>query len=1357
MKKRICSALSTFLAATFAIGQLAVGSGSLSVYAQEDLLEEEQLEEDQLEEDQLEEEDEPLVDDISFENTLFQEVQSQADSDIDYTPKGIQRDYSRSYNKALEETDIDVTEEDPSASDPLDYEPDREFIKTHLQETLASRSGKVSTYGEIVAEVNVSNFADYFEAYNHYAYVREDIEVDTIVFTEDIDAGDVLDGIWGIVLDLQIEVCGNEANRKLDGIFIAVISSNVSIHDLVTKTNDEYSIYVYGSNNVSIDSVVLSNESKARQVGYGIILESSNYVSITNSFIFYTGLTQGNKYNNAISVLGEPVAKGIKINNNTIYACMPSCNPVIVQFPANSGNWELVNLTDGVFLFNAGDVDFTNNTLLYQASGVVGSINTINALSAYGSPDAGSDPEREANLIIENNMILLEGHTYAHGIYIFDCSYLIKDNYVGVSSDEYCARGIWPDTYQGGNILNNRVETYCTVENSVANGIYISDLFSEKNVEIDSLISGNEIDMQAGACFGIEWQGRIDTEKTVTISDNSILEDGGYLTGIGLEHVGNAVISGNYINAICDPTIEVPTGNDIFGMSTKGIYDKQNSEGDANVTISNNIIETNGRGIISVSKSVITGNAVVAGSDYAIETYVKDKKEGKKAEICKNVLYAEKKIGSDSIYTSEIDSSHDNIGYPETTAINAGEPLSKSVLSDGYDGSIGTFYWANPAEVPSVLDSLSTEFETSFVPKDFKINGYLNTKALVEVINDDPFFIEGIKNYNYTGSKITLEDLRVFSSGLLLKEGKDYTLTYSNNKNVGTATVKIKGIGNFTAATTVNFTISPANISTGDFSVENIYLLNNKNNKKLVPVVKWNGKVVPASTFEYTYLKEGANIYADDPETTTDYTVSHQIVIRPKKDTNFSGILAVDVKIKNDAINVSDTTITLDPNLKSYSLDDYDGPAEPYVVVKKGNVEYDEDTDYSVEYFNNDTAGKGYLVVTGLGDKLIGQKKISFTVTGRPIKNAEISNITDQTFDPSRQFEIFTSYTVKYKNTTLVEDVDYVVSYLNNDKAGTATVVFRGIGRYSGTKKATFKINKAEIVEKNEETESFVYCDGEAPYDKAGAKPLVSVFVNGEELIPGTDYTLTYSGNKKVTSEATAKVKIVGKGSYKGTVTKTFKVIQADISGVNLLGTFTEKNYKLSQNVKVGKRLFMPKITELSSGKKMVKGKDYEAVAKYYIGTSEDKIEKLVTDSDKTIKLGDYITKSFPDHNYEETGLYVAVEVTFKGNYKGTSRFTYHIADSKISSASYSIKSMEYTGFEITFVHTSDTFKEEFVIKDGSNTLEYGIDYIILEDTYKNNVKTGRATVKIKGIGKYCGTKTVGFKIDSKKIIWPFK
>ena len=64
-----------------------------------------------------------------------------------------------------------------------------------------------------------------------------------------------------------------------------------------------------------------------------------------------------------------------------------------------------------------------------------------------------------------------------------------------------------------------------------------------------------------------------------------------------------------------------------------------------------------------------------------------------------------------------------------------------------------------------------------------------------------------IADYPYTGSAVTPE-ITVTDGIKVLREGTDYTVTYANNINEGSATVTITGKGNYSGTTTTNFQIS---------------------------------------------------------------------------------------------------------------------------------------------------------------------------------------------------------------------------------------------------------------------------------------------------------------------------------------------------------------------------------------------------------------------------------------------------------------------------------------------------------------------------------------------------------------------
>ena len=145
-------------------------------------------------------------------------------------------------------------------------------------------------------------------------------------------------------------------------------------------------------------------------------------------------------------------------------------------------------------------------------------------------------------------------------------------------------------------------------------------------------------------------------------------------------------------------------------------------------------------------------------------------------------------------------------------------------------------------------------------------------------------------------------------------------------------------------------------------------------------------------------------------------------------------------------------------------------------------------------------------------------------VVAKSISGATVSAIAKRTYSG----KAFTpSPTVKYGTTTLVKGTDYTLSYVNNIKAGTATVIIKGKGAYTGTKRITFKIVKAANSLKFKKTVKTLRASALKTAKKV-VRPLVVKRANG---------TVTYtrvSGSKYLKiAKKTGKV-TVAKGTPKG-------------------------------------------------------------------------------------------------------------------------------------------------------------------------------------------------------------------------------
>lgn len=68
-----------------------------------------------------------------------------------------------------------------------------------------------------------------------------------------------------------------------------------------------------------------------------------------------------------------------------------------------------------------------------------------------------------------------------------------------------------------------------------------------------------------------------------------------------------------------------------------------------------------------------------------------------------------------------------------------------------------------------------------------------------------------ISNQTYTGKAVyPIKSLKYY--GITLRKGKDYSITYKNNVKIGTATIVIKGLGNFKESDTLKFKIVPGKV-----------------------------------------------------------------------------------------------------------------------------------------------------------------------------------------------------------------------------------------------------------------------------------------------------------------------------------------------------------------------------------------------------------------------------------------------------------------------------------------------------------------------------------------------------------------
>ena len=166
----------------------------------------------------------------------------------------------------------------------------------------------------------------------------------------------------------------------------------------------------------------------------------------------------------------------------------------------------------------------------------------------------------------------------------------------------------------------------------------------------------------------------------------------------------------------------------------------------------------------------------------------------------------------------------------------------------------------------------------------------------------------------------------------------------------------------------------------------------------------------------------------------------------------------------------------------------YDGKAkQPAVTLKLWGKTLAANSDYTVSYSSNTNAGTATATVTGKGN-YVGVLSASFTIARASISGATVGRIDNQ----NRTGRAITPVpTVTLGGRTLSSGSDFTLSYANNVAVGTATITITGVGNYTGSKTATFRIVQS-LLGLNDLSFSFSNSRGSFGYGSSYVIPLES-------------------------------------------------------------------------------------------------------------------------------------------------------------------------------------------------------------------------------------------------------------------------
>ena len=405
-------------------------------------------------------------------------------------------------------------------------------------------------------------------------------------------------------------------------------------------------------------------------------------------------------------------------------------------------------------------------------------------------------------------------------------------------------------------------------------------------------------------------------------------------------------------------------------------------------------------------------------------------------------------------------------------------------------------------------------------------NYYTLVVSAVSLSNADMSLDTSIFTYN---GKSHCPTPTVTLDGQTLKKDSDYTVSYKNNVNAGSATVVIKGINKYKGETTKTYLINKADSSlsfnsntltkkVSDSSFTNTLTIigdgevSYSSSDCSVATIDENGKVAikgVGTTTITAYMNEGDNYKSN--------STSYVLNVNPDS-------------LKNASVTLSSSSYTYNGNAKC-----------PSVTVKINGKTLTKNIDYKVSYKNNINAGTGSVVISGMNNytgevsKTFKINKAALTIscnnysyTGKQIKPSIVVKAGNKTLSKSQ-------YTVKYgtnknigkgsvtvtaKNTNYKATVKYFkinpkkmsISSLKSTSKGKLTVKYKKItGSVTG-----YQISYSTSSTRGFKTVTVSSKTLSKTISGLKSKKYYYVKIRAYKTVSGTKYYGTWSSVKKI-------------------------------------------------------------------------------------------------------------------------------------------------------------------------------------------------------------------------------------------------
>ena len=561
--------------------------------------------------------------------------------------------------------------------------------------------------------------------------------------------------------------------------------------------------------------------------------------------------------------------------------------------------------------------------------------------------------------------------------------------------------------------------------------------------------------------------------------------------------------------------------------------------------------------------------------------------------------------------------------------------------------------------------------------------------------------VENIKDVYYDGTYIK-QELTVKDEDNILKEDKDYKVSYIDNLNVGTAKLTIEKVdgGNYNFTKVEKTFNIIEELTSANLTLEKrTYRYNAGNEITPEPIIKNKaGKLLTKdSDYELTYennkeignsayvIITGKGFY----KTPEPLKIQFSIVSKDAQEISFEN--SEITKIYGDQDFVAKAKLTVGDGTISYTSSNPDVAT----VDNNGNVTIKSAGNTTITATSSATSE--YAETSATYNLIVNKRDISFTasIDGKTYDRNTHATIKDLNFN-----------NLKYSE-TLTESVDYEV----NAEFESSSAADSKIVKITLNLKDTDKTNNYNLTNTEYETRATIHSksitdvtisvdDSVLIYDGNPKKTTVTITDGSYSLNQDVDYQLIYKNN---TNAGTASIEISGVGNYSGTITKTFII---------------------------GKKTINPNIENI------------DAVT--YNGEAQEP-SIIVTSEGITLNPNTDYDTTYLNNTKSGTGT---VKVTPKEN----SNYTFEEVTKTFNINKYSIQNSDITLEYETVVYSGTSKEPTVTVKMGNkiiNPSNYDINY-----SNNTNVGTATVTVTIKADSEnFEGSATKDFEIVDKTLL----